>query len=133
MASKGPDQDDFERETEHMELDCLAEEAGAAKKHIDKDKVSAWRNWVATALERGARKAHQFTQEAVRWKAQTTVMEHGKVTADPLQLLIRERALWKKIWRAADDQGEQGGHNEVRKRVRAKLGRSSSHLPLLTP
>ena len=129
LAEQGPERSDLEAEAARMEFDELEDLAGQAQKEVAASKRKSWHDWVITALGRGAKKAHQFTQESVKWKAQTTMLEDGRVTADPLRLLLKERKQWKQIWIAVDDHEEQGDDDKVRQRVREKLGKSNKHLP----
>ena len=112
-------------EEECSQLEGLASDAREAHK---KERRRGWHQWTLLALDRGAGKGHKFTHEAVKWEATTTILENGVVTADPLQLLLKDRASWKTIWNASDVA------NKFAPELQSELLEGTcDHLPLAEP
>ena len=71
-----------------------------AEREADKAGRDSWKQWVDTALTRGAGAAHRFARDPVAWQPETTVRIDGIVTADPLMLLAEQVQTWAREWQA---------------------------------
>ena len=61
-----------------------------------------WRDWVETAFDHGARKAHGFLQDPLAWEPLAVQFDDGTWGGSPLDELRAANSLWAGHWQAGD-------------------------------
>ena len=61
-----------------------------------------WKDWVNSQLDSGAGGLHKWSKLPTEWRPNTALMADGKVTADPIVLLVSQRKTWTSVWKATE-------------------------------
>ncbi len=102
-ASRARDADDETRNNlvQHLTdlIQRLKEQWNKHERHEDKEAVNKWKTWVAEDINKGAKRAHEYSRLPNEWMPTSTIEEGtGIVRSSPSALLEAQRAKYEARW-----------------------------------